>query len=82
MFYQAIRLCPGVKVVDQIIILIYCGMCVQVLYLDAVRYLPSELTKITEIMEEKELRIRAPVDEVKLLQELSEEDSKPGQITN
>lgn len=57
-------------------------MCVQVLYLDAVRYLPSELTKITEIMEEKELRIRAPVDEVKLLQELSEEDSKPGQITN
>ncbi|XP_065883465.1 nuclear exosome regulator NRDE2-like isoform X2 [Dysidea avara] len=59
-FYQAIRLCPGVKV----------------LYLDAVRYLPTELTKITEIMEEKELRIRAPVDEVKLLQELSEEDSK------
>jgi len=52
-----------------------------VLYLDVVRYLPTELTKITEIMEEKELRTRAPVDEVKLLKELSEEDNKLAQIS-
>ena len=42
--------------------------------MDAARYLPSELTKIVEMMEEKEIRTRAPVDEIKLLQELSEND--------
>lgn len=40
--------------------------------MDGVRYLPSQLTKIVEMIEEKEIRTRAPVDEIKLLQELSE----------
>jgi len=41
--------------------------------LDAARYLPSQLTRIVEMMEEKEIRIRAPVDEIKLLQEMSKD---------
>ena len=44
-------------------------MCshVQVLYYDAVTHFPEELSKVLEVMEEKELRIRAPLEEVKLL---------------
>ena len=45
--------------------------CMQVLYLDGVYHLPSELHRVSEIMEEKELRPRAPVEEVKLLLEAS-----------
>ena len=39
----------------------------QVLYVDAVCYFPSELAKVVEVMEEKEIRMRAPVEEVQLL---------------
>lgn len=35
--------------------------------MDAVCYFPGELDKIMEILEEKELRLRAPLEEVKLL---------------
>ena len=39
----------------------------QVLYYDVVRLLPSEAESVIELMEEKELRQRAPLEEVKLL---------------
>ena len=45
-------------------------MIVQVLYSDAVQYLPEcELTKVVEVMEEKGVRVHAPVEEIKLLLE-------------
>lgn len=44
----------------------------QMLYYDAVRYFPEELSKVVEVMEEKELRIRAPLEEVKLLLEATQ----------
>ena len=46
---------------------------IQALYYDAVLYFPEEMTKILEVMEEKELRIRAPLEEVKLLLEATAE---------
>ena len=42
------------------------------LYCDAVKLLPSEAERISELMEEKELRLRAPLEEVKLLLTASE----------
>lgn len=38
------------------------------LYVDAVRYFP-EVERVVEVMEEKGMRIRAPLEEVKLLME-------------
>ena len=35
--------------------------------MDAVQYFPSEVERVMEIMDEKELRMRAPLEEVKLL---------------
>ena len=40
---------------------------VQVLYFDAVLYFPEEMEKVIEIAEEKEIRMRAPLEEAKLL---------------
>ena len=44
---------------------------VQVLYFDAVfnaiMYFPEEMEKVIEIAEEKEIRMRAPLEEAKLL---------------
>lgn len=37
------------------------------LYSDAVKLLPGEAERVSELMEEKELRLRAPLEEVKLL---------------
>ena len=46
----------------------------QVLYVDGVHYFPEEAEKIVEeIMEEKELRTRTPLEEINLLQ--MDEDS-------
>ena len=37
------------------------------LYSDVVKLLPGEAERVSELMEEKELRLRAPLEEVKLL---------------
>ena len=39
------------------------------LYVDAVWYFPEEVERVVEVMEEKGVRIRAPLEEVKLLME-------------
>ena len=39
----------------------------QGLYFDAVLYFPEEMEKVIEIAEEKEIRMRAPLEEAKLL---------------
>ena len=41
--------------------------CTQVLYLDAIKLVPDSAEQVSEFMEEKELRQRAPLEEVKLL---------------
>ncbi len=50
-------------------------VCVQVLYVDAVQYFPSEMERVMEVLEEKELRVRAPLEEVKLLLEAAAQDT-------
>ncbi|XP_022104815.1 protein NRDE2 homolog [Acanthaster planci] len=50
-FYNALQHCPWAKV----------------LYMDAVRYFPSKLQDYQDLLMEKELRIRAPLEEVELL---------------
>lgn len=42
-------------------------MILQVLYWDAICHFPDELQRLVEVMEERELRIRAPLEEVQLL---------------
>ena len=37
------------------------------LYIDAVEHFPNDTEEIMSVMEEKELRVRAPVEEVELL---------------
>jgi len=46
-----------------------CCYCLfqQVLFLDIVKLVPSELDMVLELLEEKELRLCIPVEEVKLL---------------
>lgn len=39
----------------------------QVLYVDGVKFMSSEVDKIMELLEEKEIRLCAPLEEVKLL---------------
>ena len=41
--------------------------CFQVLYLDVLKLVPTELDKVMELLEEKELRLCIPVEEVKLM---------------
>ena len=41
----------------------------QVLYLDAVEYFPDEMQEILDLMTEKELRVRLPLEELELLLE-------------
>ena len=43
----------------------------QVLYTDLVRLCPDRLTEATNLMEEKELRLRTPLEEVDLLTSLA-----------
>lgn len=44
-------------------------VCHQVLYLDAMEYFPDELQEILDVMTEKELRVRLPLEELELLLE-------------
>ncbi|KAM8920996.1 nuclear exosome regulator NRDE2 [Pelodytes ibericus] len=53
LFYKAIQNCPWSKV----------------LYLDAVEYFPDQLQEIVDLMTEKELRVRLPLEELDLLLE-------------
>ncbi|XP_072031350.1 nuclear exosome regulator NRDE2-like [Amphiura filiformis] len=50
-FYQALQHCPWAKV----------------LYVDAVRFFPEKLQDFHDLLMEKELRIRAPIEEIELL---------------
>jgi hypothetical protein len=50
-FYRGIQQCPWAKV----------------LYIDAVEHFPNDIEEIMSVMEEKELRVRAPVEEIELL---------------
>ncbi|XP_059504943.1 nuclear exosome regulator NRDE2 isoform X1 [Stegostoma tigrinum] len=52
-FYRALQECPWAKV----------------LYLDAVRHLPGQLQEILDLMTEKEIRIRVPLEELEILME-------------
>lgn len=52
-FYKALQSCPWAKV----------------LYMDAVEYFPEELQEILDVMTEKELRVRLPLEELELLLE-------------
>lgn len=57
-FYQALQSCAGVKV----------------LYLDAARHTPRQLQEVLDILQEKELHLRAPLEEIELIEaELAEE---------
>lgn len=44
------------------------------LYYDAITYFPEELEKVLEVMEDKELRVRTPLEEVKMLLEATTAD--------
>ncbi|XP_019642715.1 PREDICTED: LOW QUALITY PROTEIN: protein NRDE2 homolog [Branchiostoma belcheri] len=52
-FYRALQNCPWAKV----------------LYMDAVQWFPGDLQDVLDIMVEKEIRVRAPLEEVELLME-------------
>ncbi|XP_017650731.1 protein NRDE2 homolog isoform X2 [Nannospalax galili] len=52
-FYKALQNCPWAKV----------------LYMDAMEYFPDELQEILDLMTEKELRVRLPLEELELLLE-------------
>ncbi|XP_019407948.1 PREDICTED: protein NRDE2 homolog [Crocodylus porosus] len=53
-FYKAIQNCPWAKV----------------LYMDAVEYLSDQLQEMLDLMTEKELRVRVPIEELELLLEV------------
>ncbi|XP_068110673.1 nuclear exosome regulator NRDE2 [Hyperolius riggenbachi] len=53
LFYKAIQNCPWAKV----------------LYMDAAEYFPDQLQEIVDLMTEKELRVRLPLEELDLLLE-------------
>nr|XP_014341970.1 PREDICTED: protein NRDE2 homolog [Latimeria chalumnae] len=52
-FYKALQDCPWLKV----------------LYMDAVEYFPEQFQEILDLMTEKELRVRVPVEELEILLE-------------
>ncbi|KAM5242739.1 nuclear exosome regulator NRDE2 isoform 1-T3 [Hipposideros larvatus] len=52
-FYKALQNCPWAKV----------------LYMDAVEYFPDEMQEVLDLMTEKELRVRLPLEELELLLE-------------
>nr|XP_056707814.1 nuclear exosome regulator NRDE2 [Euleptes europaea] len=53
LFYRALQNCPWTKV----------------LYMDAIEYFPDMLQEILDLMAEKELRVRVPIEELELLLE-------------
>ncbi|XP_014802520.1 PREDICTED: protein NRDE2 homolog [Calidris pugnax] len=54
LFYKALQNCPWAKV----------------LYLDAIEYFPDQLQETLDLMTEKELRVRVPMEELELLLEV------------
>ncbi|XP_030308426.1 LOW QUALITY PROTEIN: protein NRDE2 homolog [Calypte anna] len=54
LFYKALQNCPWAKV----------------LYMDAVEYFPEQLQETLDLMTEKELRVRVPMEELELLLEV------------
>lgn len=52
-FYRALQACPGAKV----------------LYMDTVRHNPRGLQEVLDVLQEKELHMRAPLEEVELILE-------------
>ncbi|XP_062351443.1 nuclear exosome regulator NRDE2 isoform X4 [Cinclus cinclus] len=54
LFYKALQNCPWAKV----------------LYMDAVEYFPDDLQETLDLMTEKELRVRVPMEELDLLLEI------------
>ncbi|XP_040083401.1 nuclear exosome regulator NRDE2 [Oryx dammah] len=52
-FYKALQNCPWAKA----------------LYMDAVEYFPDEMQEVVDLMTEKELRVRLPLEELELLLE-------------
>uniref|UniRef100_A0A8C6DMQ0 Nuclear exosome regulator NRDE2 n=1 Tax=Moschus moschiferus TaxID=68415 RepID=A0A8C6DMQ0_MOSMO len=52
-FYKALQNCPWAKA----------------LYMDAVEYFPNEMQEVVDLMTEKELRVRLPLEELELLLE-------------
>eukprot|EP00041_Stephanoeca_diplocostata_P034972 m.1215446 g.1215446 ORF g.1215446 m.1215446 type:complete len:1279 (+) comp24610_c1_seq2:71-3907(+) len=58
-FYRGIQNCPGVKV----------------LYLDGTSRVPTVLREVLDIIQEKELHLRAPIEELELLAQEEEEQS-------
>ncbi|XP_005285443.3 nuclear exosome regulator NRDE2 isoform X1 [Chrysemys picta bellii] len=53
LFYKALQNCPWAKV----------------LYMDAIEYFPDQLQETLDLMTEKELRVRVPIEELELLLE-------------
>ncbi|XP_053113151.1 nuclear exosome regulator NRDE2 isoform X3 [Hemicordylus capensis] len=53
LFFRALQNCPWTKV----------------LYMDAIEYFPDELQEMVDLMTEKELRVRVPIEELELLLE-------------
>lgn len=58
-------------------IFLKCVSFAQVIYIDAMGYFPEEVDKIMEIIEEKLLRTRTSLQEIRLLQAYIERTSKP-----
>uniref|UniRef100_A0A8D0GH12 NRDE-2, necessary for RNA interference, domain containing n=1 Tax=Sphenodon punctatus TaxID=8508 RepID=A0A8D0GH12_SPHPU len=54
LYYRALQNCPWAKV----------------LYMDAVEYFPDQLQETLDLMTEKELRVRVPIEELELLLEV------------
>lgn len=49
------------------IVIMLLVLLLQVLYMDIVKLMPSEVDKVMELLEDKELRLCTPVEEIKLL---------------
>ena len=52
------------------------------MYLDAARHNPRQLEDLLDILQEKELHLRTPLEELELLRELHAPTSEPGSSTN
>ena len=76
-FYQAIQQCPWSKVKIRNVFfsnqsIHFVSFIIKAIYFDGGQCFPEEIEKIVEIMEEKELRIRTPLEEIKLLKEINQ----------
>ena len=53
--------------------------CIQDIYLDIIEYVPDSLKEVTDLIKEKELRLRLPLEELKVLLE-EEKDEEMDEI--